>query len=416
MEHLFTPTRRYQDLFEQDRDDDDGPFEYTEVELAVSVEDFLIYHWDWADLLAFVTGGIMRKILWITRSTFLVVEDARNLFDFNEDTLNCYVDAEIQATSGQEQTLTLANVSHLDIPVSTGEVGVFWRAIMTSNSVKLNVRSNDLLGLPSGPILSQFLRESPSLQVLEFREFDFMEEHCRALATLERTDIEVKLNGCMLEPQAAQNMFIEWYRHNEVITDINCCKMGSRIISALSGNNSVKRLLFNNLSNEEEIRSLAQALPGNTGIEHLSLSRFKMSDETWSLLFRSMSRHPRVDVLSIGHFSCVTALSAQAKITRMNPIIKMLQHNTVVRTIALADEYNIEELYDNSILPRLEMNRSYFEVQRQAVKRADPYIRPQLLGRALYAVRYNPNLVFRFLLENVPAFVRADEDLIILFS
>jgi hypothetical protein len=45
MEHLFTPTRRYQDLFEQDRDDDDGrPFEYTEVELAVPVEDFLIYH------------------------------------------------------------------------------------------------------------------------------------------------------------------------------------------------------------------------------------------------------------------------------------------------------------------------------------------------------------------------------------
>jgi hypothetical protein len=56
------------------------------------------------------------------------------------------------------------------------------------------------------------------------------------------------------------------------------------------------------------------------------------------------------------------------------------------------------------------MNRNCFEVQRQAVKRADPSIRPQLLGRALYKVRYNPNLLFRFLLENVPAFVRTDEE------
>jgi hypothetical protein len=63
-----------------------------------------------------------------------------------------------------------------------------------------------------------------------------------------------------------------------------------------------------------------------------------------------------------------------------------------------------------SILPRLEMNRSSFEMQRQAVKRADPSIRPQLLGRALHVVRYNPELVFLFLSENVPAFVRTEEE------
>jgi hypothetical protein len=56
------------------------------------------------------------------------------------------------------------------------------------------------------------------------------------------------------------------------------------------------------------------------------------------------------------------------------------------------------------------MNRSGFEEQRAALKRADPFIRRQLLGRALHGVRYNPELLFRFLSENIPAFVRTDED------
>jgi hypothetical protein len=55
------------------------------------------------------------------------------------------------------------------------------------------------------------------------------------------------------------------------------------------------------------------------------------------------------------------------------------------------------------------MNRTCFNVQRQALKRADPSIRPQLLGRALHVVRYNPELVYLFLSENVPAFVRTEE-------
>jgi hypothetical protein len=45
------------------------------------------------------------------------------------------------------------------------------------------------------------------------------------------------------------------------------------------------------------------------------------------------------------------------------------------------------------------------EFQTQAVKRADSSIRPQLLGRALHVVKCNSDLVFRFLSENVPAFV-----------
>jgi hypothetical protein len=344
MEHFFTPTRRYQDRWGEDGDDGDGPFEYTEVELAVPMEDFLIYSWRWEDLLAFVTGGVMRTILWITDNAFLVVEDDGNRFNLNEDTFERFIVAAMQAMSGQEQTLTLAH--DYDEALSTREVSVFWHAIMTSNSVKLTIETahdDRSVGLPSGPILSQFFRGSPSLQYLKFFRLHFKEEHCCALATLQRTDLTVELTYCTIEPQDAQDIFIEWFRHNQVVTELNYCEIDSSIIRALSGNNSVKKLNIEKDSScfgEEEIRSLLQALPGNMGIEHLTLRDFQMTDDVWSLLCRSISRHPRVEFLSLPNNRLTgrpQPLSAASKTTRMNAILQMLQHNTVIRTIYFAE-------------------------------------------------------------------------------
>jgi hypothetical protein len=94
----------------------------------------------------------------------------------------------------------------------------------------------------------------------------------------------------------------------------------------------------------------------------------------------------------------------------MGAVLQMVQHNTVVHTIYQANDTRIHEVYQTLIRPRLQMNRSSFEEQRLAIKRLDPSIRGQLLGRALHVVRYNPNLIFRFLSENVPAFVRTGEE------
>jgi hypothetical protein len=432
MEQFFTPTRCFQDRWELNRGDhDDGPFEYTEVKLAVPVEDFLSYRWDWKDFRAFLTGGVTPKIMWITENTYLAIFDEnRNVFWLDDDgvTISGGVEATFQETSGQKQTLILSN-AHEDIPLSTGACNVFWRALTTSNSVKLAIMKEAIMndgnrlaglpsGLPSGPFLSRLLRESPSLQVLLFMGFDFKEEHCLALATLQRQDLKVKLRLCTLEPQDALDTFIEWFRHNQVVTELECCEMENNFLSALSGNNSVKTLAIEAKTIElgdEQMRSLAHALPGNMAIETLAFTfQETMSDETWVLFFRSLSTHPCIKFLYVSYRSIIyrgpPPLAAASKTTRMNAVIQMLHLNTVVHSIRLPDEFHNEEVYHNSILPRLEMNRNCFEVQRQAVKRADPSIRPQLLGRALHAVRYNPNLVFQFLSENVPAFVRTEEE------
>jgi hypothetical protein len=411
MEQFFTPTRScLQDMWEKSSNHRDDPFEYTEVKLAVPVNEFQNYpDWDCADLLAFLTGGgggagagsndvtPAPKILWITNDAFLVVEETSGgststsgLFHFEYDTLHDRfhakrlsdrIAAQMRATSGKERTLSFTHLNH---PSFTEGVGVFWRAISTSNSIRLDIQDyrGGYLELPSGPLLSQFLRESPSLQVLEFNRYYLREEHCRALATLERIDFEIILSNCVLDPKEAKDIFVEWARHNKVLTELNSCQMGRSMLLSLSGKNSVKKLVITGTTGEADRKS---------------------SDETWSHLFRSLSTHPLIEVVSL--IIPWTHLSATSKTARMHAIIQMLRLNTVVHTIMLANSFRREAVYQNSILPRLEMNRSCFEVQRQAVTRADPSIRPPLLGRALHAVQYNPNLVFQLLSENVPAFV-----------
>jgi hypothetical protein len=409
MEHLFAPTRRYQKLFGLDTGwDDDVPFEYTELKLVVQLSDFHTT-WNWEDLRALmVAGGVMRTMVWITKDVFLVVVlDDGDGFALDDDSISSLLEAEFDETSGQSQMLTLASIAHADIPVSTREVGVFWRAITTSNCVKLNVTTYGLLGQPSVRVPPQFLRGNASLQDLLFRGFHFKKEHCRALMAIQRTDLDLKLCECTLDPQ--DDTFMEWFRHNQIVTWLVRCQLERGIISALSGNKSVKKLVIQTCPSDlgkEEMRSLLQALPGNMGIEDLTLYDFAVSEEPWSHLFRSLSTHPRIKFLHIlhNHYRSMT-YSAGVKSTAMKEILQMLHLNTVVQKIRLPHALNDEAVYQNAILPRLEMNRTCFEAQRQAVKQADDSFHPQLLGRALHVVQNNSDLVFRFLSENVPAFV-----------
>jgi hypothetical protein len=58
MEELFTsPYKHSRDLFEEGWDD------FTEVDIIVPVEEFLVYRRDWKDLQAFVTGDSLYKIV-----------------------------------------------------------------------------------------------------------------------------------------------------------------------------------------------------------------------------------------------------------------------------------------------------------------------------------------------------------------
>jgi hypothetical protein len=257
MEDFFTPTRRL--AIE--------PLGFAEVQLAVSVEAFLDHSWDWSDLYAFVTGdeGAMRKCLWITEGTIIWVEDENNALEFEEMVDYSIQRATFTTPSGETHILVLA-VNKESSSLSTDASSIFWHAVATSNCVKLQLEHfSSWFGLCSGPALSQFLTASPSLELLEFVRFYFGEAHCRALATLERTDLEVTFEECSFNSRGAKDTFIEWLRHSQVVTKLDNCVMEDSIISALSGNSSVKSFSIDASSvcySDHYIRPLALALPG----------------------------------------------------------------------------------------------------------------------------------------------------------
>jgi hypothetical protein len=396
MEHFFSPVRRLGDI--------------DEAQLAVPIEAFLNNSWDWSDLYAFAIGDVW-KLLWITedKDMLIWVEDGNtHIWDYELEGGFAYQQASLTAPSGETHELVLA-IKGQSSALSAEASRLFWHAVTTSNCVKLRLEHwgswGSWFGLYSSPAFSQVFEASPSLELLEFQQFHFDEGYCRTLATLERTGLEVSFQECTFDAEGATETFIEWLRHSQVVTKLDRCTMDDNIISALSGNSSVKILSFNNKDSVGLIRSLARALLGNQGVESLDVSWLK--DETGWILLRSLWAHPRIQSVRL---TFCHKLSAASKTGIMNEVLRLAQCNTSVHAIDLPDYAKDEEFFQDSILPRLEMNRSCFEDQRQKLKRTDPSIRGQLLGRALHVVRYNPDLLFRFLSENVPAFVRSDQE------
>jgi hypothetical protein len=250
MDHLFTPSRRLQTCLDYIHIDSifDEPHGYTEVQLAVSIEAFLKHSWDWSDLQAFFIGdeSEMVKILWITEDMFIWVEEDNNKEEFEE--LGDYVieRATFTATSGETHDLVLAKVGS-SVSLSAGVSSVFWHAVTTSKCVKLKLESmrktDGVVQLCSGPALLHFLETSLSLKLLEFKDFSFEEADCRALASLKRTSLEITFEQCTFDAEGAEDTFIEWLRHSQVVTKLDSCEMGNNtLFFTLNGNGSVKTL------------------------------------------------------------------------------------------------------------------------------------------------------------------------------
>jgi hypothetical protein len=408
MEHFFTQSRHLEEA--------PTPYGYTEMELAVPIQAFMNHRWDWSDFKAFATGdgNQMCKVMWITKDTLIWAEDVNS--SMGQDFLRKYAiqRATFTTLSGERHALFLAKKRNSpSLPASA--TSIFWRAVTTSNCFKVKVNQQSLVGLWSGPDILQ-LWGTPSLELLKFEGVTFQETHCHTLATLMRTDLRVAFHKCHFYADGAEGALAEWLRHSKVVTKLEDCGMEDSVISALSGNRSVKSLSFSttmSLASLVDIGPLARAFSYNQGIEtlHVGILGMRLSDYMLNLLLLSLWAHPRLKSLSLD-FNGGLDLSATSKTSIMNTVLRFARRNTVVETIDLShgDDGINEEFFQNSILPRLEMNRNCFEDQRRSLTRADPSIRGKLLGRVLNVLQYNPDLLFRFLSENVPAFVRSDVD------
>jgi hypothetical protein len=324
-----------------------------------------------------MTASVMPKIVWISKDAFLSISNVDSVWDSDQlEGWQC-VGATFTAANGETRCIDLTKRAGSST-LSDEESSIFWRMVMTSNCWKLLLLSDGHgFGVCSAPVLSDFLVGNLWLHDLQFREFVFEEDHCRALATLERSDLKICFTVCTIDARDAEDAFIEWLRHSQVVTALINCEMESCIFSALHGNSSIKYLNCRTKCDgdeqcEDHLRSLAQALPGNQGLDMLDVSNLTnnpVSDETWNLLFRSLWTHPRIESMRLDHYPFARTLSsAESKTSMMNAVLQMVRSNTVAREIDLPDGLNDEDFYQNHILPRLEMNRSSFEEQRVALK------------------------------------------------
>jgi hypothetical protein len=143
----------------------------------------------------------------------------------------------------------------------------------------------------------------------------------------------------------------------------------------------------------------------------LNLQNHSISDENWTILCQSLQAHPTLTCLNLRATRSLAddliILSDEQKTHRTRVLAEMMQTNTVLHTIALSASERDEQIYTEEIRPYLVTN--LYRPRVHAIKKTkDRPFREKILGRAVYSVRRNNNLVWMLLSKNVDAFVRSE--------
>jgi hypothetical protein len=382
----------------------------TELELlpGFSVENIL------ASCIYISWGGFCRflrdKVVWMTpdvyiRSRYLSVSDNPLVLVIGDDDLDWENSLRVHVTPGMAAAATVT-------------CDFLLRLLATSAQHNLYARGqNSWVASPlSGAGLSLFFQECPSC--LCRVTLDYMalsEDHCRALATMSRFDVEVKISECRLMNDAA-GAFIECLQSDRGPIQLIRCKIDSQILaSALAGKSRVTKLIEPTgvnwtTTNAAGMAVLFTALASNRGMLDLNLRGQPINDENWTILCESLKAHPTLTSLNLCNTTGVgIGLTDERKTNLTCLLAKMVQQNTVLHTVHLSEHERDAQIFTEEIHPYLEAN--LYRPRVLAVKKTNerPF-REKVLGRALYCVRSNPNLAWMFLSENVDAFVRSEEE------
>jgi hypothetical protein len=285
------------------------------------------------------------------------------------------------------------------------------RLVATCEQTDLYIEGADISVPPplSGAAISLFFQESRScLQTFEFNLMALSEDLCLALATMSRLDVELEVRYCRLADDAA-GAFVECLQSYRGSVKLKMCKIGSQIIAnALTGDSRVTRLKpdFDG-RDDADTAILFRALANNRGLVNLDLQRYPISDENWAILCESLQAHPTLTCLNLIDTRPWSPTGITTLRTRL--LTAMMQTNTVLHTITLSASERDGQICTEEIRPYLATNQ--YRPRVHAIKKTkDRPFREKVLGRVVYSVRRNPNLVWMLLSENVDAFVRSEEE------
>jgi hypothetical protein len=241
------------------------------------------------------------------------------------------------------------------------------------------------------------------------------EDQCRALATISRLVVEVKLLYCRLADDAA-GAFVECLKSDRGPVKLIDCLIDNHVIaSALTGNSRVTKLKANyaRTNYADSTAAWFTALANNRGLVDLDLEDVNIGDDNWIILSESLKAHLTLTNLNLIDTRPILDDNGEGllsdepkKAHRTRLLAEMIQANTIMLTIELSRYERDDHIYTEEILPYLETNR--YRPRVLAVKKTiERPFREKVLGRALFCVKSNPNLVWMFLSENVDAFVRS---------
>jgi hypothetical protein len=196
---------------------------------------------------------------------------------------------------------------------------------------------------------------------------------------------------------------VEVLGRNQGPTKLDRCDMDYSVLAnGLRGNSSLKSLALGFSDDpgvvNQELLAIASALKENEGLIDLNLISCWVSDETWDAVCDSLKTHPTLEVLDLRTTNGGDPLAPALK-SRIQALLDMLKVNMSIHTIHLDSCYSPHELFREKVIPYLEANRLRPRVR--AIQKTRPITyRAKMLGRALLAVRTDPNRFWMLLSGN----------------
>jgi hypothetical protein len=396
MEALFRPSARLRDL----HPNCNLPEGFTELELlpGLIAENILATGVTWKDFFRFLDG----KLVLIAPGVYISSEAF-------------YVGGDPWVLSLEGDGVYVRSGAAAAAATATCDFLVRLLATCESHGVSIEACHSTVPPPMSGAGLSLFFQESRScLRQVTLYYMALSADQCRALATMSRLDVELKIIECSLADDAAV-AFAECLQSDRGPMKLHYCTLDNQILAnALSGDSRVTRFTPDNWTNDANMAILFTALANNRGLVDLDLGVVSISDDNWIVLCESLKTHLTLTNLDLSNtslrspFGVKIVLADNDKAHRTNAIAEMVQRNTVLHTIHLWERERDQKIYAEEILPYLETN--LYRPRVLAVKKTiERPFREKVLGRALHCVKSNPNLVWMFLSENVDAFGRSEE-------
>jgi hypothetical protein len=251
--------------------------------------------------------------------------------------------------------------------------------------------------------LAHLMEQCQSLKVLTLQNLEMDEHHCRVLGVYSRPGLEIELEGCAITGSGARAL-AEVLARNRGPTKLDRCDIDTFVLAdGLRGNSRLKSFrqhFSGNISvGNRQVVAIAGALRENKGLVELGLRcyGFRANDEAWGAVCDSLKTHPTVEIVDLS--GVAPPMTQDVIKSRMQALLDMIKMNTSIHTLHMHLCYREHEMYRGSVIPYLETNRFRPRVRAIQKTRPIPY-RTKVLGRALLAVRNDPNRLWMLLSEN----------------